>query len=102
MVKFADCSKLVKWVISAASLVSAVAVFAGAAAWAADTRYQTLVAQAVYVQSVSDQNKAAEIRQLQREIFQLELKDANGTATAEDRAMSRYLQRDLDALKPTQ
>jgi len=77
----------IKWLISAASVVTAVTVLAGAAVWAADTRYVTLVSQA-----------QTEIRQLKRDIKRLELKDENGNASAEDKAFKEFLRQDLDHL----
>lgn len=99
MIKLADCSAITQMVVKVSMFITAIGICAGAAAWAADTRYHTLVAQAAYVQTVNDEKRASEIRQLQREIYRLELKDENGTASGEDKAMSKYLQRDLEELQ---
>jgi hypothetical protein len=96
---YTNCSVGVKRIISAATLVSSIGVLFAAAAWAGDTRYQTLELQKLYVEQVAANDKATEVRRLQQEIFALELKDTNGTATPEDRAMSQYLQRDLEELQ---
>jgi hypothetical protein len=74
----------------------------GAASWAAETKFQTLVAQAEYVQQVSEDQEAGEIRQLKRDIKRLELKDENGNATPEDRAFIQFLLQDLEELQQIQ
>ena len=74
-------------------------ILIGAVGWAADTRYQTLIAQAAYVQKVSSDNIADDIRQLKRDIKRLELKDQAGNASPEDRAFVEYLKQDLEALQ---
>lgn len=82
---------IVKWVTGAATVVTAVSVLSGAAVWAADTRYVTLAAQT-----------QSEIRQLERDIKRLELKDENGNATPEDKAFKEFLKHDLEQLKQIQ
>lgn len=76
-----------KWIIGAASVVSAFSVLVGATVWAADTRYVTVAAQQQY-----------EKRELKRDIRWLELKVENGTATAEDKAFLEFLKQELEEL----
>ena len=92
----------IKWLISVAGVITSISILIGAVGWAADTRYQTLIAQAAYVQKVSSDNIADDIRQLKRDIKRLELKDQAGNASPEDRAFIQYLLQDLEALQQTQ
>jgi len=73
--------------IQAAATVAAITTLAGAAVWAADTRYVTIAAQ-----------QQAELRQLRRDIKRLELKDESGNASPEDRAFLEFLKRDAEEL----
>ena len=91
-----------KWLVSSASVVTAVTILIGAVSWAADTKYFTIESQEIYVQEVSAEQSEGEIRQLKRDIKRLELKDENGNASPEDRAFVEYLQQDLEALQQTQ
>ena len=79
---------VVKVLTSAAAVVTAVVTLGGAAVWAADTRYVTLVAQA-----------QTEMRQLKRDIKRLELKEESGNASPEDKALVEYLKQDLEDLQ---
>ena len=88
MIKFSECSAAVKVLVAAATIVSSIAVLTGAAAWAGDTRWVTVTAQA-----------QSEQRQLLRDIKRLELKEESGTASPEDKAFRKFLEQDLESLK---
>ena len=74
--------------LKTAAIIAAFTTIATAAVWAGDTRWVTVAAQ-----------KQTEIRQLKRDIKRLELKDANGNASAEDRAFLEFLRQDLEDLQ---
>lgn len=100
MIKYSELSSIWKSIVSVGAVISAIAIIMSAVSWAADTKYHTLVAQEVYVQTVSQEKSAAEIRQLKRDIERL--KDENGIVAPEDRNFSQYLQQDLEALQQLQ
>lgn len=100
MIKYSELNSVWQGIIKAGAVISSIAIITSAGSWAADTRYQTLVAQELYVQTVSQEKSAAEIRQLKRDIERL--KDENGNVAPGDRAFSQYLQQDLEALQQTQ
>lgn len=102
MTKFSELNLVWKWITSTGAVISAFAIIAAGIAWAADTRYHTLIAQEAYVQKVSSDNIADDIRQLKRDIKRLELKDQAGNASPEDRAFIQFLLQDLEALQQTQ
>lgn len=93
---------LFKRITMYASVITAIGVIMGAAAWAADTRYHTLEAQKEYVIQVAEAKTASEVRQLKRDIKRLQIKVENGSASAEDKAFIQYLQQDLEDLQPAQ
>lgn len=97
MTKFSELSSIWKTVVSAGVVISSIAIIFAGVTWAADTRYQTLIAQKLYVQTVSEEKSAAEIRQLKRDIERL--KDENGNVAPQDRAFSQYLLQDLQELQ---
>ena len=102
MIKFSEIKPVWRIVTGISALITAIGVTVAGIAWAADTRYHTLVAQEAYVQQVSNDNIADDIRQLKRDIKRLELKDEAGNASPEDKAFIQYLQQDLEALQQTQ
>ena len=80
---------MVKALASIGTVITAVALLMGAAAWAGDTRWVTVVAQ-----------NAAEQRELQRDIKKLEIEEEQGTATPADIAFKKFLQLQLQELSP--
>lgn len=102
MTKFSEIKPLWKWITGAGAVITALAVIGNAISWAADTKYHTLVAQEAYVQKVSNDNIADDIRQLKRDIKRLELKDQAGNASPEDRAFIQFLLQDLEELEQLQ
>jgi len=99
MIKYSEIKPLWKTLTNIAGILTAFSVIIAAASWAADTKYQTLVAQAEYVEKVADEDMAQEVRQLKRDIKRLELKEESGNASAEDRAFVKFLQQDLEDLQ---
>ncbi len=79
---------ITKWIVGAASVVSAVSVLVGTAVWAADTRYVTVAAQNQYEQ-----------RQLKRDIRRLELKEENQNISPEDKAFLEFLRQQLEEIQ---
>ena len=102
MIKFSELKPVWRIATGVGAIITAIGVVFAGIAWAADTRYHTLVAQDAYVQQVSSDNIADDIRQLKRDIKRLELKDEACNASAEDKAFVRYLQQDLEELQQTQ
>ena len=100
MLKFSELNTVWKSVTSAGAVISAIAIIFAGVTWAADTRYQTLVAQELHILTVSQEKSAAEIRQLKRDIARL--LDENGDVAPEDRSFSQYLQQDLERLQQLQ
>jgi len=99
MIKFSEIKPVYKWITGAGAIITALAIIGNAISWAADTKYHTLVAQEIYVQKVSNDNIADDIRQLRRDIKRLELKDQAGNASPEDKAFVEYLKQDLEDLE---
>jgi len=87
MIKLSECSNVVKWIISAAAIVSALTVLSGAAVWAADTRYMTIVA----ANEITLQNQ---LHQVNREMAKIEIKISNGTATGDEKSWYVWLKTD--------
>ena len=80
-------TKTTSALIKTAAIITALSVVSGAAVWAGDTRWVTISSQ-----------QQSELRQLKRDIKRLELKDKAGNATPEDRAFVEFLKREAEEL----
>lgn len=98
MTKFSECGKVSKFIISAAGLVAAVGILAGAAAWAGDTVFWSHEEQSQYTEELAANELQRDISKLKREIFKLQLEVDAGKASPEDKAYLQFLKQDLEEL----